>query len=166
MKSTAISRPYVSLSQSSRTCAPSEKGSSLWLLMTSRVYIIVSRACIPPCGMIGPQVTESSLSWTIISPPRMTSPSSTASFFTGQTTASLPARPEVTSIRDRMLLKRNSPGTGKPEVSSSGFVTFPRVTLSSLCDISLNEWCLTDLLALSSPLTWWGWRWRWWPRKW
>lgn len=49
------------LSQSSRMCAPRVKfGSSPISLIRSNVYSITSSACIPPCGIIGPQVMVSS----------------------------------------------------------------------------------------------------------
>ena len=85
MKATACSSPYVSLSQSSRMCAPRLKPTSLFKsgLMTSMVYIIVSNAWMPPCGIIGPQVISSCRSWTIMRPPRLISPSISAAFLVG-----------------------------------------------------------------------------------
>lgn len=85
MKSIAISKPYVSLSQSSNMSAPI-LNLSVRLLIWSRVYSIVSTVWMPPWAMIGPHVNfVSSREWTIIRPPRSRSPSITASFFNGHT---------------------------------------------------------------------------------
>ncbi|KAH9423005.1 hypothetical protein DERP_007596 [Dermatophagoides pteronyssinus] len=45
--------------------------------------IEASNACIPPCGMIGPQIFWSSRSCTIIRPPNVILPCTSATFFTG-----------------------------------------------------------------------------------
>lgn len=85
IKSTDISSPYVSLSQSSRIWAPIlTPGTISWVFSLSSVYSIASNACTPPCGITGPHVNLSCLSCTIIKPPSTRSPSTTASFFTGQ----------------------------------------------------------------------------------
>lgn len=85
MKSMAISKPYVSLSQSSSMSAPS-LNLLVRLLIWSSVYSIVSTVCMPPWAMIGPHVNlVSSRECTIIRPPMSRSPSTTASFFSGHT---------------------------------------------------------------------------------
>ena len=82
MKSTACSKPYVSRSQSSLIRAPSLiPGRRLGLsLIRSMVKSMVSRACMPPWGMILPQIFFSSLSCTIMSAPRVRLPSMMATW--------------------------------------------------------------------------------------
>lgn len=85
MKFIAISKPYVSLSQSSNMSAPIGNLVICSFLIWSSVYSIISTVWIPPWAIIRPQVNSvSSREWTIINPPRIRSPSTTASFFCGQ----------------------------------------------------------------------------------
>lgn len=135
IKSTAISNPYVSLSQSSRMCAPSVIFGSSGLgrsLSLSSVNSIASRACIPPWGITGPQVMVSSRSCTIIRPPRIKSPSTTASFFTGQGNSIFMDTPELEFVIDS--LSGVSKSSGELSVVNRG-LSDPSV-VASFCGVA------------------------------